>query len=252
MIDLHTHILPGIDDGASTLEISMALLRDEVRQGIQTIVLTPHFYPEETTLALFLEKRASAYQVLRQAVAKEALPVELRLGAEVHFSPSIVADPLPLCIEGTHYMLVEFSSRRLPILAKETFYALAAQGITPIIAHGERYLYAGIDPLLEYLLSGDTLLQVDTPSLVHEQREIKKRTQQLLQHRMVHLLGSDTHSPDRRPPVWNAMYRTLRKKGNAELLSIWEQNALAVLQDRNPFVDPPLPFKKTFGRFFNR
>lgn len=86
MIDFHTHILPGIDDGAKSLEESLSLLKMEQEQGVDTIVLTPHYFHERQSLDAFLQQRNTAYEQLRHAAEREKISINFHLGAEVRLA----------------------------------------------------------------------------------------------------------------------------------------------------------------------
>ncbi|PWM42135.1 MAG: hypothetical protein DBX52_01065 [Clostridiales bacterium] len=242
MTDMHSHILPGIDDGAATLAESLQLLQRECAQGIQTVVLTPHYDPVHTAQNDFLAARAAAAGKLTEAAALKEIPVTLRLGAEVRFSPAVLEDPFPLCIEGTRYLLMEFSITRRPALVLETFRRLQGLGIRTIIAHGERYLFPGAEALLYELADSGALIQVNTASFLS--RPLRKKALQLIDHRLIHLLGSDTHNLGARPPEWDAVIPILHKK-NPALLAACRENAEEVLKDIRLFPEEPLPFKKS-------
>ena len=89
LIDFHSHILPGIDDGSKTVDMSIAMLRMEAEQGIRHVVATPHFYPQHDTPERFLRRRAEAEYVLREAMGKYDNLPKLSLGAEVYYFPGI-------------------------------------------------------------------------------------------------------------------------------------------------------------------
>ena len=90
MTDLHSHILPGIDDGAQTVDDSLALIRRQLEQGVDEIALTPHFNAERTSVEEFTQRRAESFAILQDAVSREGLPVKLKLGAEVFFSSDLL------------------------------------------------------------------------------------------------------------------------------------------------------------------
>ncbi len=201
MVDLHCHILPGIDDGAKTVEDSIELLKKELADGVTKVMLTPHFNSERTTVEEFVQKRAESFEKLQTAVKEAGLSIELKLGAEVFFSSDLPdLDLEPLCFEGTSFMLVEFSPVFYPEWARQVFYQLQLKGIDPILAHVERYPYMLNDPTRLYdLAQAGVLLQVNASSLfrgTHRPAAIKK----LLKCDLCHLLSTDTHSMDKRPP----------------------------------------------------
>ena len=199
--DIHTHILPGVDDGAQTLEESLELLEEQYRTGVRQIVLTPHFYPEKETLEAFLTKRANAYETLQDAVRTQLPRLQLKVAAEVRYSTKLMEyDLRPLCIEETPYMLLEFSTHIKPFMFEQGLFYMQRQGVVPILAHTERYPYVMQDPpqIAEWIDSG-MLIQINAASLLRAGAE-KKNAEKLIKWNMAHLLASDTHALDRRPP----------------------------------------------------
>lgn len=149
MTDLHTHILPGMDDGAQTPEESIALLREQARQGVETVALTPHFYRGKERPSMFLERRAEAWQKLQDAIAKlpeeerKSLP-ELILGAEVAYAPGMWEWPEleELCYENTKVLLLEMPMGRWnEEMFRQLYNLMSRTGITPMFAHVERYFH---------------------------------------------------------------------------------------------------------------
>ena len=110
MIDIHSHILPGVDDGAENLEISVELLKSQYKQGITTVVATPHFYPANNSVENFIKKRNLAFEELNNYIRNNSIKdiPEIILGAEIHFSTDICnVDIRPLLIENTNFVLFE-------------------------------------------------------------------------------------------------------------------------------------------------
>jgi protein-tyrosine phosphatase len=213
MTDLHTHILPGIDDGAQTVEESIALLRAELDGGVKTVALTPHFRLNSTEQSNFVERRGHAYDLLNDAVQKQALPIRLILGAEVAFSPDLLQLDLDsLCYENTKTLLIELPMDYYPSFARDVFYKLLLKGYTPLIAHVERYPYFASDPsLLEDLVNGGALAQVNAGWLLRD-RKTRKRILRMIKDGIVHVLATDAHSMDKRPPILDKAVKVIAKK----------------------------------------
>lgn len=210
--DIHTHILHEIDDGAKTLEESLALLRMEADQGIETVVLTPHFEPRNESVSEFLQRRNSLAEELRAAAAH--IPVRILLGAEVRFSSELPNLADALCIEGTKALLIELPFYNYPLMAVEIFHRLQKMEILPIIAHPERYAFSGAEELLCRLANGGALLQYNIDSIFRKPFLFKERTRllKLIDLDLVGFLGSDTHSLDKRPPNWQKALPLFEKK----------------------------------------
>lgn len=196
--DLHCHILPGIDDGAESVEESMALLDAECAQGVRQIVFTPHFYPGEMELAQFLERRETAFSRIKPLCEERG--IEALLGAEVHMDFSLRGmDFAPLVFGETKYLLLEWPFGSRPLWGDEIVRGIERQGICPIFAHIERYAYFFSDPrgLREYIDRG-VLCQMNARTLLEPRSQ--KRALQFVKEGNVHLLSSDAHNMLARPP----------------------------------------------------
>ena len=198
LVDLHCHILPGIDDGAKNLDVSMALLRKEVQDGVAGIVFTPHFHYERISVEDFAAKRRAAFLQVAKAAKETGLPLAAKLGAEVYFTTALPSlDLSALAFAKSNYILIEFPTTCHPAGIDETLYAVRQRGYTPILAHVERYPFVTEDPTLLYnWVSEGCLAQINASGLVREWN-------------LVHLLCTDCHSMDTRPPNLAAGYSKL-------------------------------------------
>ena len=220
MVDFHSHILPGVDDGSRSVEESLELLRMEKEQGITHVVATPHFYPRHNDPETFLDRRNRAARALSRAM--EAYPdlPRFSLGAEVHYFRGMSeSDLLPkLRVLGTACILVEMP--RAPW--QESMYEDLARipgkwGLTPVIAHLDRYIRPfhthGIPQRLEQL---PVLVQANASFFTD--RHTASLALKLLDQDRIHLLGSDCHDPQTRPPELGAAMAVIRRKlGEAPL-----------------------------------
>ena len=115
LVDLHCHILPGIDDGAKNLDVSMSLIQKEMEDGVVGIVFTPHFHYERITLDAFVQQRKMAYRSVVAQLAERKLPLAVKLGAEVYFTTALASlDLSKLAFAGSRYILIEFPTSILP------------------------------------------------------------------------------------------------------------------------------------------
>ena len=129
MTDLHTHILPGIDDGSRTVDESISLLKAELESGVHTVALTPHFRSNTMAQSEFLKQRESAYEQLLEAVRQNGLRISFVLGAEVEFSPELLRLDLDsLCYEDTKTLLVELPMFHYNPFTCDVFYKLLLKG----------------------------------------------------------------------------------------------------------------------------
>ena len=146
LTDLHTHILPGVDDGAGDLDTALQMLRAQKAGGVERVALTPHFYPLREPLAEFLQRRQQAYALLLSGWDDKAMP-QLRLGAEVHYSPGLTdMDLRQLTLEKTDYLLLELSDTVQPALIEPVLQCMLDRGVIPILAHIERCVYFAEKP----------------------------------------------------------------------------------------------------------
>lgn len=206
MTDLHTHILPGMDDGARDADTSLAMLRMAGEQGVDTVVLTPHFYRDCENAAHFLSRRARAEEQLERRLeqeppeARDRLPRMLR-GAEVAWGPNLAAwRELPkLCIEGTRLLLLELPSTPWDDGMLGQLYGLPGKtGLMPVIAHLERYLKTQRRDQIREILGMGFPIQVSAETLLRPL--MRRRALRMLREGSAHLIASDCHNTSSRPP----------------------------------------------------
>ena len=215
MTDLHTHILPAMDDGAADPAESLELLRLEREQGVDRVVLTPHFYREREGAARFLERRERAFEALLRAGAPADGP-ELLLGAEVAWFPSLAAEDRleELCLAGTKQLLLELPFEPWSAMLLDRVYGFAlSTGLTPVFAHVERYLPLAGRERLEDLLGMGFPMQMNAGSLLG----LWSRRKCLpLLRRGKWYAASDCHNTGSRPPTLGRAARLLAGRLGAE------------------------------------
>lgn len=205
MIDLHCHILPGLDDGPQSMEESLSMARKAFEDGIRTIVATPHTLDGLYTNAF--TEISSGVVGLQDALASEKIDLRLCVGADVHLCPQLMAriekgDAVTINNAGK-YLLLELPPQSIPAAVKDEIFSLRLNGITPIITHPERHpvIQREISILYE-LISLGALGQVTAMSITGDfGGMVMACAEAMLAHRLVHLIASDAHSPDNRPPV---------------------------------------------------
>ena len=204
MIDTHLHILPGVDDGPETMEKSVALARMLVQEGIHSAIATPHFndlYPCCTVAEV--KERVSE---LQQVLDRQGIPLRLFSGHEALIKPGLIEDIQAgrlATLNGSRYLLLElWNNSWLPETGRVIF-ELRASGITPILAHPERYRFFQRDlERLASLLRQGVLIQITASSLVGMQgRTTQCTAQTMLKKGLVHCIASDAHDLHRRPPA---------------------------------------------------
>lgn len=214
--DFHSHVLPGIDDGSASLEESIAMLRMEAEQGITHVIATPHFYPRHDSPERFLERRARAEAELRSEMAKYPELPELSVGAEVHFFSGMSnSDILPqLTIDQKCCILIEMPpSPWTDSMYREMEQIWLHWGITPIIAHVDRYIGRfrtfGIPERLAQLP-----VMVQANAGFFQQSTTASMAMRMLKKGQIHLLGSDCHNlTSRRPNLGSAVEKIRHRLG---------------------------------------
>jgi len=231
MTDLHTHILPGMDDGARNADESLAMLRMERDQGVTAVVLTPHFYCERESVQHFLKRREKAFQILNarlselDAQERNSLP-RMILGAEVAWRPELYecGELTSLCIGDTKNILLEFpfiswSSRMFNHLYDQ----IGQTGIIPVIAHLERYMKLQRREQLAEVFELGVPVQISAGVLMHPLA--RGNAMKLLKKKQAHILVSDCHNCTGRPPNIGAGMQVVRRKLGERYVQAMEQSA---------------------------
>jgi len=248
-VDVHSHIVPGVDDGAKTLEESVAMLRLAAESGTTDIVATPHanheFEFEPEVIAAKLEQ-------MRRAVNGA---IRIHTGCDFHLSYDNIQDslqhPAKYAINHKSYVLVEFSDLLIPKTTDDVFYQMQSAGMTPIITHPERnmLLQKRLEKLAEWAESG-CLLQVTAASFLGRfGKQAKIFADRLLQQGLVHIVASDAHDTKYRPPSLNEAYEYVSKAcgpGRAEMLFVRNPAATLTGSPLEPYYEEAAPTKKWF------
>ena len=220
LIDFHSHILPGVDDGSKTVAQSIAMLQKEAEQGITRVVATPHFYPRHDTPDRFLKRRYDAEMRLREAMeACPGLP-EVIVGAEVYFFPGISESDVlsQLTIGENRSILIEMPmSSWTDGMYRELEDLALRRGFTPVIAHVDRYISPlrthGIPKRLARL---PVLVQANAEFFLH--RSTAAMALRMLKQDQIHLLGSDCHDLDTRAPNLGAAANYIENRLGSDIL----------------------------------
>ena len=255
MIDIHNHIIQGVDDGSKNITMSLDMARTYLKNGITKIIATPHYIEKDS---LSLDRNKKALERLRYELKKNDLDLEVYLGNEVYISMDLLKDieeNRVATLNGSRYVLIEFPMREIPIYAESVIYELLIHGYIPIIAHPERYLEIQEDPniLLHFLKKG-ALAQLNLPSLEGLYGKMVEQTSRiLLENRMIQFVGTDSHSNRRRSPDVSKSLGILKEiVSTREYRQLTEENANNILEDK--IFTPPEPIeykkrKKLFGFF---
>lgn len=200
MLDIHTHILPGMDDGSRSVRESLEMLRTLRGQGVDTVVLTSHFYAEEEDPDSFLERRQKAYDRLVSGMDGDDYP-KLLLGAEVcyYIGVSRTEGIERLCIEGTPLLMLELPKTHWDRSTLEETIELATDGrVIVLLAHIDRYLEYNKLDIFEMLSMRGALMQINAGFA--ENRKNRRMLKSLFRSGLVQFIGTDCHGMDIRTP----------------------------------------------------
>ncbi len=215
IVDFHSHILPEMDDGAENVEISLAMLRAEREQGTDRIVLTPHFYRNHEDMDTFLVRRAESYAKLKRAIENsgERFP-ELQLGAEVALRRGIVEENLTrVCVEGTNTLLLEFPYSSMESWIMHDVKAIISRNTCKVVfAHIERFRQFWKKSEFQEVMAMPVYKQINCDSLLEGSLFGSRYLYKYISQGLVHVLGSDAHSMDKRPVHMQLALERLRKK----------------------------------------
>jgi len=238
LTDLHTHILPAVDDGAKNLEETLEMLRLQRKSGVQRVMLTPHFYLQKETEQAFRERQQQAYQALLDQWQEDTMPV-LGLGAEVRYTPELVnADLRALTFGQRDYLLLELPNTEVPAYIEQIVEKILQQGITPILAHIERYPYFRVEPeRLKKLIELGALAQVTARVVGSKDDQRFART--CLENGLAHVIASDLHIPLEEQCLGNAV-----QKVDEELVKRAEEFSLCIWKNECPPAFSIHPVKK--------
>ncbi|MDR5659934.1 CpsB/CapC family capsule biosynthesis tyrosine phosphatase [Serpentinicella sp. ANB-PHB4] len=233
MVDLHSHILPCIDDGARSEEETISMGRIAMEEGITHIMATPHYFGEgrDKEKAIILEK----VELVNKLFQQEGINVEVLPGNEAYLSlelPDKLKNGDVLTLNNGPYILVEFPMNNTSLYIDEILYEIRLQGYYPIIAHPERYRQVVEDPniVCKWIEQGN-YIQVNAMSILGKHGEVVQDTAEILMtHNMVHFIGTDAHSPRSRAPRINRAFEMVNQWVGPELVAKLQANNLAVLK----------------------
>ena len=259
MIDLHAHLLPGLDDGAKTLEESVQMCRVSYQDGVRTIVATPH-----TLNGLYLNDRETILlkvQELNEVISQQLsvnqtnqrnqtdrINLKILPGADVRLCentlPHLDQGKVMTVSDSRKYLFLEFPYQGIPYQAEEIIFQIMARGIIPVITHPERNMEIGQRPRRYYeMIRMGCLGQVTAMSLTGEfGSRVRQTAERLLKNRFIHFIASDAHSTDGRPPILSEGVRAAEKiVGKEEARKMVTEYPQAILEGRKPNVPEPVP-----------
>ena len=227
MVDFHSHILPGIDDGSASVQESIMMLQMEKEQGIEHVIATPHFYPRYDKPEAFLSRRDAAEEQLRKEMEKNPDLPRISVGAEVYFFHGISeSEYLPqLAVHGHNCILIEMPfSRWIESMYRELTQIHERWGIVPIIAHIDRYVRPWhAQHTLRKLESLPVMVQANAGSFLDRGR--KGLAMRMLKQGHIQLLGSDCHNAKERAPNLGEAIACIQKQIGDDMVERLQENS---------------------------
>jgi protein-tyrosine phosphatase len=245
LIDLHCHLLPGIDDGSKDLEMSLAMARMASSEGISTIACTPHILPgvyNNTGPAI-----RAAVARLRQSISEAGIPIALVTGADVHVAPDLgiqLREGRALTLNDSRYLLLEPPHHLLPPRLEDLIFGLQTVGYVPIVTHPERLSWIeGHYDLIERFAYNSILMQITAGSLMGQfGRRPRYWAERMLDDGLCHLLATDAHNTERRAPrLAEAREFVAQRLGEEEATNLVLKRPQGILNNLSPAELPALP-----------
>ncbi len=220
MIDVHSHLLPGLDDGAKSWDITLEMCRLAIEDGITHIVATPH---ADDTYTYDRDRVRDTIALLNEKIEGR---LSFSIGCDFHLSfeniEDAIAHPERYTIAGRQYLLAELSDYGVPPYLKEGLMRLQMAGMTPVITHPERnaILQRNPKPILEWVESG-CLVQITASSITGFWGAVAKQAAWwLLHHDAVHVIATDAHDDKHRPPLLSAAREALAKRFGPDMARV--------------------------------
>lgn len=237
MIDLHCHLLPGVDDGSKSMDISLKLANDAVRDGIEYALLTPHHMN-----GVYLNHKKAVIQQTQEfqvELDRHKIPLKVFPGQEVRINGDLLTaldqDDILFADEGGQYLMLEFPDDDIPNYTSNMIYELMQRGIIPVIVHPERNTKIMKQPDILYdLLNKGCLSQITAGSYVGIfGHKVQKFSKQLIQSGQVYIFASDAHNlPNRKYEMTNAFAKLNHEFGN-DYVSKFNENAKRIINGDN-------------------
>ncbi|MGW6662152.1 tyrosine-protein phosphatase [Peribacillus sp. NPDC055009] len=248
LIDIHCHILPGVDDGSADIKESFNMAKKAVEAGITHLFATPHHLNEKY---VNVKNNIIDHTVrLNKSLQQNNIPLTIHLGQEVRIHRDIFTslekeEILTLDDNGT-YLLLELPSGRVPTYTQEVIYELLLKGITPIIVHPERNKELNENhKLLFTLVEEGALTQLTSGSIIGNfGKSIQSFSKKIIEHNLAHFIATDAHNIGSRGFTLQHAYETITKVYGIERTFYFKENAEQLLKDQSPYVEKPVPFKR--------
>lgn len=248
MIDLHTHILPEVDDGAADMDEALRMTILAYETGTEYLVLTPHCgIPGAARSNYWSKEMFERFRAYRQRVKDEGIPIRIGYGSEVYATPELpklLEQGRLLPLAGSRYLLIEFDFEASPETIRRALDTVHRAGLVPVLAHPERYRMTMEYPgaIFDWVRSG-CIIQMNRDSVTgHFGRTVEDCANMLLRSRLVHCVASDAHHADYRNPDMSDVERVLAKRcGSSYAHLLLKENPLRVVSNRKLVIPEALP-----------
>ncbi|MEH7525294.1 CpsB/CapC family capsule biosynthesis tyrosine phosphatase [Bacillus sp. JJ1503] len=253
MIDIHCHILPGIDDGAKDLIESIGMAKHAASKGITTIFATPHhkngrYYNKGNKILAKVNK-------LNSKLRKAKIPVKILPGQEPRIYGELLEDYKAgkiLTLNNQHkYLLVELPDTHVPAYAVKLLFNIQLEGITPIIVHPERNVQIRENPdILHQLVMNGAATQITASSLIgYKGKKLRKFSLQLIKHHLTHFIASDSHRLSRSSFKLNEAYEVINEEFGTDYSNLLQENTRKLLNGNG--INRQEPNKIKMNRWFH-
>lgn len=252
MIDIHSHILQGVDDGSEDLETSLEMLAMAAQSGVRTIFATPHANVPDEFQNYSSEKLKLKLVELRQAAADERIPVKICRGMELFATddlPELLLEGMVWTMNGTRYFLTEFNFDEDPEFCFNVLARCRDFGFRPIIAHPERYFFIQEDPQLAFELCMDgAALQLNKGSLLGRfGPEAEDTAQLLIEHHLAACVASDAHGTGMRTTDMSEVAEVLNEQWGSRIARLLlSENPARIMAGERLLGFEPIPFDDRF------
>lgn len=255
MIDIHSHILPGVDDGANSLEDSLSMAKQAIAEGIHSIMATPHH--QNGKFNNYKDHIIQQVNELNRQFQHHNINLTVLPGQESRIHGELINGYVNgeiLTLNGNgKYLFVEFPSNQIPRYSKQLFFDIQSQGLTPIIVHPERNskIIENPDLLYEFVTQG-ALTQVTAGSITGRfGKKIKKFSSDLIKFNLTHVIASDAHNVSGRGFYMAEAHEIIEDKFGLDLIYTFQDNAHAIINGENCFKEIPekVTKKKFLGVF---
>ncbi len=256
MIDIHCHIVSGLDDGSKSLEQSIEMAKIASSEGIRKIINTSHYHLDSKfVVGKEIEKKIGEFNNI---LKENEIDLEILVGNELYYTDELMnrIDELDFySLNNSKYILIEFSPSNFPDNIEDIIYEFKIRNYIPILAHVERYEKIVKDPnrIYEYIKAG-ALIQINSSSIIGKSgKEIQNVCDILIRNNMVHFVATDAHSSNSRKPALNKAYKHVEGKiEEQKAKELFYENPQKLILDEYILIKEPIKYKKnTFKTLIN-